>query len=229
MAGFSNFKALIVAEPEAIEVNLSRTAIIVVDMQNAFVRKGAYLDLAGYDVSATEKIIAPCSKILRLVREKGIEIIYLQMVRDRNWTNRKMEDSPSIRKTRIPVLIKKHPDLENKAYFDGTWGAQIIRELKPEKDDSVLKKQTYDGFIDTDLDSKLSGLGARYLIFVGTATNICVESTIRHAFFLGYFPILVSDAVSQMGPNITQQATILNVQSTFGWVTTTERLLRAIR
>ncbi len=229
MADLSNYRTSILAEPEPIEINLSRTAIIVVDMQNAFVRRGAYFDLVGYDVSATERIIMPCSRILHIGREKGIKVIYLQMVRDSNWTNRKMEELPSIRKTKIPVLIKKYPDLENKAYFDGTWGAQIIRELKPEKDDSVLKKQNYDGFIDTKLDSMLKGFDAKYLIFIGTATNICVESTIRHAFSLGYFPILVSDAVSQMGPDMMQQATIFNVQSTFGWVTTTDRLLEAVQ
>jgi len=53
-----------------------------------------------------------------------------------------------------------------------------------EEDDSVLKKQKYDGFINTDLDSKLKGLDVRYLIFIGTATNICLESTIRRAFSL---------------------------------------------
>jgi ureidoacrylate peracid hydrolase len=75
----------------------------------------------------------------------------------------------------------------------------------------------------------LRTLGAKYLFFVGAATNICVESTLRHAFSLDYFPILVSDAVSQMGSNITQEATILNVQSTFGWVANVEDLVRAIR
>jgi len=74
MADLSNYKTSIVAEPEPIEVNLSRTAIIIVDMQNAFVRRGAYFDLAGYDVSATERIITPCSRILHFGREKGILI-----------------------------------------------------------------------------------------------------------------------------------------------------------
>jgi ureidoacrylate peracid hydrolase len=69
----------------------------------------------------------------------------------------------------------------------------------------------------------------KYLLFVGTATNICVESTLRHAFFLEYFPILIADAVSQLGPSTTQEATIFNVQSIFGWVTTSEKLLNAIR
>ena len=83
------------------------------------------------------------------------------------------------------------------------------------------------GEIRTGVDTK--SVIIEYLVFVGTATNICVESTLRHAFSLGYFPMLVSDAVSQMGPAITQEATIFNVRSTFGWVTTSEKLLNAIK
>ena len=77
------------------------------------------------------------------------------------------------------------------------------------------------------MDDRLKALDIRYLLFIGTATNICVESTIRHAFFLDYFPILIADGVSQMGPKVTQEATILNVRSTFGWVTYSGRLMEA--
>jgi ureidoacrylate peracid hydrolase len=80
----------------------------------------------------------------------------------------------------------------------------------------------------TNLDIILGTYDIQYLVFVGTATNICVESTLRHAFFLDYFPILVSDAVAQAGPDLIQEATLLNVRSTFGWVITAERLQDAI-
>jgi ureidoacrylate peracid hydrolase len=113
-------------------------------------------------------------------------------------------------------------------YIYGTWGAEIIDELKPRAEDITIKKQRYDGFFGTNLDLTLRTLGIKYLFFIGTATNICVESTIRHAFFLDYFPILVSDAVSHLGPGITQQAAIFNIQSTFGWVTTSDNVLHAI-
>ena len=126
-------------------------------------------------------------------------------------------------------MMKEHPEWKDKFYIYGTWGAEIIEELKPCERDIVVKKQKHDGFIGTNLDIILRTLGAKYLFFVGAATNICVESTLRHAFSLDYFPILVSDAVSQMGSSITQEATILNVQSTFGWVTNAEDLVHAIR
>ncbi|MBP1708698.1 MAG: isochorismatase hydrolase, partial [Deltaproteobacteria bacterium] len=101
-------------------------------------------------------------------------------------------------------------------------------ELKPGPQDLVVRKQKYDGFLGTNLEIILSTYGIRSLVFIGTATNLCVESTLRHAFFLDYFPILISDAVSQAGPTITQEATILNVKSNFGWVTTSESFVAGL-
>jgi len=220
---------LVQAEPEAIEIDVSKTAVLVVDMQNAFVRRGGYFDLIGFDISATEKIIEPCQEIVRAAREKGIKIIYLQMGYSPDLSDSGGPNSPAWHKSRGLTLIRQRPELKGKLYIYGTWGANIIEELEPQQGDIVIRKQKYDGFIGTNLDIVLRTYGVKHLLFIGTATNICVESTLRHAFSLQYFPILVSDAVSQMGPSSTQEATIFNVRSTFGWVTTSENLLKAIR
>ena len=126
-------------------------------------------------------------------------------------------------------MIREHPELKDRLHIHGAWGADIIDELKPQQGDVIVKKQKHDGFIGTNLDIVLRTSEIKYLLFIGTATNICVESTLRHAFSLGYFSILVSDATSPMGPPFTQDATIFNIQSTFGWVTTSEKLLSATR
>jgi ureidoacrylate peracid hydrolase len=219
---------LLDAEPEAIKVDLMKTAVVVVDMQNAFVRRGGYFDLTGIDISATEEIIKPCREIVRAAREKGAKIIYLQMGYTQDLSDRGPPDSPRLRKSRGLNLIDQRPELKDKLYIYGTWGAEIIEELKPHQQDIVVKKQRYDGFMGTNLDIILRTLGIKFLLFIGTATNICVESTLRHSFFLDYFPILVADAVSQKGPSVIQEATIHNVRSTFGWVTTSEKFLSAI-
>ena len=216
------------AEPESITLDLLKAALIVVDMQNAFVKSGGYLDLAGHDISTTQKIIGPCQKLIAALRPVGVKIIFFQMGYSADLSDKGPPDSPGALKSRVLHFIDQHPEAKNKVYIYGTWGAEIIDELTPRPGDITIKKQRYDGFFGTNLDLTLRTLDIKYLLFVGTATNICVESTIRHAFFLDYFPILVSDAVSHMGPSITHQATLLNVQSTFGWVTTSDNLLHAI-
>lgn len=220
---------LIQAEPEPIKIDVLKTAVLVVDMQNAFVSKGGYFDLVGCDLSAVQKIIGPCKKIISIAREKGSRIIYLQMGCSPDLSDAGSPNSPNRLKSRGLKMIHQHPELKEKLYVYGTWGADIIQELEPQRGDILIKKQKYDGFIGTNLDIILRTYQLKYLLFIGIATNICVESTLRHAFFLDYFPILVSDAVSQRGPSQIQEATILNVQSTFGWVTTTESLLSALR
>ena len=216
------------AQPEPIKIELLKTAVLVVDMQNAFVRKGGYFDLAGRDLSVTEAIIEPCRKVLGAARQKGIRILYLQMGWSSDLSDKGPPDAPYALKSKGLTLVRQRPEMKDKFYFYGTWGAEIIEELKPQPGDIVVKKQKYDGFIGTNLEIVLRTLGIKYLTFVGTATNLCVESTLRHAFFLDYFPILVSDAVSHAGSSITQQATILNVQTHFGWVTTSNAFVRGV-
>jgi ureidoacrylate peracid hydrolase len=221
--------ATIAAEPEPITLDLLKTAVIVVDMQNAFVKQGGYFDLAGYDLSGVERIVGPCRKIITAARQKGAKIIYFQMGCSADLSDRGPADSPYNLKAKGLRLVRERPEVREKFYFYGTWGAEIIEDLKPEPEDLVVRKQKYDGFIGTNLEIILSTYGIKYLVFVGTATNLCVESTLRHAFFLDYFPILVSDAVSHAGASITQEATIYNVKSNFGWVTTSESLEAGLR
>jgi ureidoacrylate peracid hydrolase len=216
------------AEPEPIEIDLIKTAVIVVDMQNAFMSKGGYFDLIGIDTSATQKIVEPCRKIIQFAREKGAKIIYFQMGYSPDLAEAGPPGSPIFHKSGGLKFLREHPHLKDKLYFYGHWGAEIIEALKPHQEDIVIKKQKYDGFIGTNLDIILKTLEIKYLLFLGVATNVCVESTLRHAFFLDYFPILVSDAVSQKGSSVTQEATILNVQSTFGWVSDSTRVMEAL-
>jgi ureidoacrylate peracid hydrolase len=217
------------AKPETIKIDLTRAAIIVVDMQNAFVCRGGYFDQIGYDISGTEKIIRPCEEIISIGREKGIKVIYLQMGYSPDLSDSGGSNSPGCFKSRALTLISERPELKDRLHIYGTWGAEIIDDLKPQRGDVIVRKQKHDGFIGTNLDIVLRTYEIRYLLFIGTATNICVESTLRHAFSLGYFSILISDAASPLGPPFTQDATVFNIQSIFGWVTSSEKLLSAIR
>jgi len=219
---------IVEAEPEPIEIEVSKTAILVVDMQNAFVHQGGYFDIIGHDIAATGRIISPCQKIVSTARQKGIKIIYLQMGYSPEWIDKVEPLYPARYKSKVLSLMHQNPELRDKLPIHGTWGASIIEELYPHQSDIVIQKQKHDGFIGTNLDNILRSNNIRYLIFTGTATNICVESTLRHAFSLDYFAILIADAVSQIGSSTNQEATIFNVRSAFGWVATSEMLLKAI-
>jgi ureidoacrylate peracid hydrolase len=92
----------------------------------------------------------------------------------------------------------------------------------------VIVKRRFSAFAGTELDMMLKTFDIRYLIFTGVATNICVESSLRDASHLEYLPVIVSDGVAASPPE-RQGATLGNVRDVFGWVATSEAVVKAIR
>lgn len=218
---------LLQAEPEPLQIDRQRTAVIVIDMQNAFVSKGGFFDLVGYDIAPGQRTIEPIKKITAAVRSKGGKVLYTIAAFDSDFHESGGPDSPWSRKLTAKTYLE-HPEWRDKFPVRGTWGVDIIEELQPLEGDIKLKKPRYSAFFGTNLDTILKTYSVKYLVFVGVATNICVEATLRDAFYLGYHCILVSDATASSGPSFTQQATIFNVRSCYGWVTTTENIINAI-
>ena len=217
------------SRPADIEVDLRRTAIVVVDMQNAYASKGGMLDLGtGIDEARIRPVIDANKKLLRSARTAGVKIVYLQFGYRPDLSDAGGPQSPNIRKQMAFKLIKERPEVRDKLIIEGTWGWQIIDELKPEPGDVVVQKPRYSGFAGTNLEERLHGLDMRYLIFTGVATNVCVESTAREAYFREFWPILVEDAMDHTGPDFVRQATLYNFESKMGWVTRTDDVLRAL-
>ena len=215
-------------QTKTLSIDFSRAAIILVDMQNAFTSKGGMLDKLGLFSINNRKIIKPIQEVLKISRTMGIKIIYLRMVYHSDLSNAGGRESPNYWKELGIVTMREKLEFKGTFLTEGTWDSEIIEELKPFPSDIVINKSRYSGFANTELHSVLQTYNIKYLIFVGLATNVCVESTIRDAFFHEYFPILVSDCVAPVGPDYLQDATIFNVQKFFGWVTTSDSLIKFI-
>jgi ureidoacrylate peracid hydrolase len=216
------------AKPEPIEIDLHRTAIIVVDMQNAFVSKGGMFDTFAQDLSGARRVIDNNRKIIETARRAGCKIVFLKMSYDSDYSNSGGPDSPNWHKELGLVMMRKNPKYWGRFVTEGSWDEEICAELEGHPGDVVIRKQRYSGFAGTNLDVVLKTYQVKFCIYTGVATNICVESTLRDGYFLDYWPILVSDAVNHAGPSITQEATLWNVEALFGWVTTTDDLLKSI-
>ena len=212
-------------EPEPLDVDLGRSALVIVDMQNAFVIKGGMFDLRGFDVIPIQKVIDPISKICTKVRNKMAKVIYV--VHTLSPDLREVGPDSSFWYKSVK-FYREEPRWRDKFIVRGTWGAEIVDPLKPREGDLIVEKPRFSAFFGTDLDTILKTHNLKYLFFTGCATNICIEASIRDAANLGYFPILVSDASVNNGPSFTQESTLFNVRLCFGWVTDTENLLKAI-
>jgi len=222
-------KARFDARPEALEIDLQCAALVVVDMQNAFASKGGAFDLAGIDISQAARTVRVIRTILEGAHEAGIAVVYLQMGYRGDLGDSGGPNSPNWHKEFALLLMRRRPELKGKLLTEGTWDFAIVDELKPRSGDLVVVKSRYSGFAGTGLDSSLRSRQIRFLFFAGIATNVCVESTLRDAYFLDYWPVLLTDATLQAGPEFLQRATIWNVESHFGWTLGSQQFLQSLK
>ena len=216
------------AEPDAIEIEWQKTGILIVDVQNAFMSKNAYFDLMGYDVNAGRIIIEPIRKISNAARRKGIKIIYAYTVHYPGDAGTG-PDSVFWHKEASLVYYRDHPEQADNLLLPGTWGAEIIEELRPREGDVLLEKSRYSAFYDTNLDTVLKRFDIKYIITVGLCSNCCVEALLRDAYYRGYFGIMVSDATAACGPEFMQEASLFNIKTFYGWTVSAEDFFRALK
>ena len=217
------------AEPEPLQIDLKRTAILVIDVQNAFASKGGFFDLQSQDISRIRKILGPIRKVNSSARAKGVKVIYIAHRYSPDFHDAGSQNSPNWYKNADFYLVREHPEWRDKFLIRGTWGAEIVEEVKPQQGDILVEKQRYSAFVGTNLDMILKAHNIKYLAFTGIATNVCVESTLRDAFFLEYFPILISDAVAAVGPPFMQEATEYTLKICFGWVATSGNIIKSMK
>jgi len=206
------------ARPEPLTVDPATTAVIVIDMQNAYASPGGYLDLAGFDISGAAAVIRNIKGVLETARGAGLPVIFFQNGWDGAYVEAGGPGSPNFHKSNALKTMRQRPELEGKLLARGGWDYELVDDLTPEPSDIVLHKTRYSGFFNSQLDSVLRSRGIRNLVFVGIATNVCVESTLRDGFFLEYFGVVLEDATHQAGPEFLQAASLYNIEKFFGWV-----------
>ena len=197
-------------------IRVEQPALVVVDMQNDFVRAGAPLEVP--DARAT---IPVQQRLIAEFRRRGHPVIFTQFL-SRQAENLLWLWSPQCR-----------PDIKccwkgfQRAYDDapGTRDCtEIIDELRPEPGDLRIEKYGYCAFHGTALDGHLRTLDIKSLVVTGTVTQICVDETARAGFHHGYRTTLVEDAVSSFAPDL-HVATLKNFAMKFGWVAPAETVI----
>lgn len=210
------------AKPEPLALNVTKTALIVVDMQNAYASKDGYLDKAGFDISSTGPVIAQTAKAIAAARKVGIPIVFFQNGWDKQYAEAGGPGSPNWYKSNALKTMRKNPELMGTLLAKGTWDYELVDELTPQEGDIIIPKTRYSGFYNTNLDSMLRSRGIRNLVFTGIATNVCVESTLRDGFFLEYFGVVLADATYQAGSEAIQASALFNIATFFGWVSSVD-------
>ncbi len=217
------------ARPEPLMIKPSETALIVVDMQNAYASPGGYLDLAGFDISGAAAAIEQTRQACAAARAAGVTVIYFQNGWDADYVEAGGPGSPNYHKSNALKTMRERPELQGKLLAKGGWDYELVQELPPQPGDIVVPKPRYSAFYNTNLDSILRARGIRSLVFTGVATNVCVESTLRDGFFLEYFGVVLHDATHHAGPDFIQKASLYNIEKFFGWVSSVDEFRTALQ
>ncbi len=208
------------ARPEPIRIEPGKTALIVVDMQNAYASPGGYLDLAGFDISGAAAATTRIATAVEAARAAGIQVIFLQNGWDPGYVEAGGPGSPNWHKSNALKTMRDRPELMGTLLAKGGWDYAIVDALVPQPSDIIIQKTRYSVFFNTNIDSVLRARGIRNLVFTGIATNVCVESSLRDAYHLEYFSVVLADATHHAGPEFAQQAALYNIETFFGWVST---------
>ncbi len=186
-------------------------ALLVIDVQNGFVSKGGSYDLLGMETSHYRDVIPKISNLINLCRNVGIPIFYTQAVRESSGIDLLTRSHKILPKSR-EERIKKKPICVRE-----TWDAEIVNEIKPAEGDHVVIKRRDSAFLNTEIGVWLRSLSIDTLIFCGIDTSICVETSLRDAFNIGYDVILISDATASSNKK-HYESTLENVKGYYGIV-----------
>ena len=223
------------AKPEPIAIDIARTAVLVVDMQNDFGAEGGMFHRAGIDIAPIQRAVGPTAHVVAEARRAAIKIIYLKMEFRPDLSDAGTEDSPMRRvnaQMKVGETMMAPDGTQGRILIRDTWGTDIVRELAPRADDIIVSKHRYSGFYQTELDTILKTLGIRHLVVTGCTTSVCVESTIRDAMFRDYTCILLEDCTAEpVGyglPRSNHEASLLVLQTLFGWVSSSREFVEAL-
>ena len=169
----------------------------------------------GMDITELKKTAAPVCRLVEACHGAAIPIIFTRMVQRADFKD------AGLRLERRPAL--KEVD----SLVAGTWDAELDPRMDVHPEDYILDKTRYSSFYNTNLEVILRGVAVDTLIICGVTTEICVESTIRDAYFRDFKIVVPEDAVAALDV-ARHQGTLLTIQYGFGTVTTTADVIDSL-
>ncbi len=214
------------AAPYPFEFDPARAALVIIDMQRDFIEPGGFGAALGNDVNKLRRAIAPNVHLLKAWRDAGLFVIHT-----REGHRPDLADLPHAKKVRGkgPVTIGDAGPM-GRILVRGEAGHDIIPELAPAPGEPVIDKPGKGAFYATDLGAILAHRGITQLIVTGVTTEVCVSTTVREANDRGFDCLVLEDCCGSYFPEFhTAALKMISAQGgIFGWVGTSERLLRAM-
>jgi nicotinamidase-related amidase len=226
-------KAAMNAQPQNVVIDLNRTAVVVVDMQNDFCSQGGWFHTLGVDVSGIHAIYSPIKSVTDSARELDIPVIWVGFgVRDDRANLAPIIRYPFARVgggmglgDSIQGRGRSEP---HKILAKDSWGAQVVPELGAQPNDIYVDKHRISGFWDSPLDSILRQRDIRTAAFMGVNSDECVFATLLDASFHGYDTIMIEDGTATSSPASCHEAALYQVRFCFGFTVTSKDWLASM-
>lgn len=216
------------AEPEPVEVDVARSALIIIDMQNDFLEPtGWFAAVRNAQVAPLSAIIPRINALSTAFRGHGAPVIHL------NWGVRAdLANLPPnvIDKGSSCGQIPGYGDTieSGDVLVEGSWGAASVTAINQSDTDITVFKHRLSGFQDNELDQILRRLGITTIFYTGVNLDRCVFATLMDGCFQGYDAVLVEDATTTVSPDYVGDAITYLIRLLFGFTTKTQALLEAL-
>jgi biuret amidohydrolase len=214
------------AEPYDFEFSLGNTALVMIDFQRDFVYPGGFGESLGNDTSLLLRAVPPAQRVLEACRDAGMFVIHT-----REGHREDLSDLPRAKRERgNPSLHIGEEGAMGRLLVRGSYGHDIVDELKPLPGEPVIDKPGKGAFYATDLDSILKNRGIQKLVICGVTTEVCVNTTAREGNDRGYDPLILEDCVASYFPEFQRVALeMIKAQGGIvGWVSDSTRFLAAL-
>ncbi|CAF1978142.1 unnamed protein product [Rotaria magnacalcarata] len=218
-----NNSVMIEAEPYSFEFFPKQCALLIIDMQRDFLEGGGFGAMLGNDVAQLRRTIEPNRTLLSIWRAAGLLVIHT-----REGHRSDLRDLPLSKKIRgqsRPCIGDVGP--MGRILVRGEPGHDIIPELYPLPNESIIDKPGKGAFYATDLHVILQNLNITQLIITGVTTEVCVNTTVREANDRGYDCLVLEDCVGSYFPEFqTAGLNMIKAQKgIFGWVSRSAKVL----
>ena len=215
---------IVPACPHAFPLDLERTALLVIDVQNDFCHPDGFcLHDLGLD-AAIRSVVEPIQHVVSWAREREILVIWTIEAHEPDLSDLPPSKAYRYKNAGYPVgSVGKR----GKFLIRGEWGAQVLAELSPRAEETVLFKPAQSIFCDTDLEAQLRAQGITHLLICGLTTQCCVLATYRAANDLGFFSLLLEDCCAAFDENEHQAAiaVITSESGAVGWAAQSHNLI----
>ncbi len=192
-----------------------RCALLVVDLQNDFVHPRGWSARHHPGTPSLRHVLAPVNRLVAAARTAGVPVAYVLM-----------EHGPAVDAPNYRARYADRGMTGDLLCAQGSWGARLDEEVSaPQPGDLTIVRHSYDAFAATPLDERLRARGVETVVATGVVTNLCVQTTVQHAFALGYYVVVAEDATAATDPTV-QAVTLDNFRRFFGPVVPADTVVR---